>query len=333
MKIQAKATQEFLKSPDAEVFGALIFGADEGQALVHSRTVIQKILGTNYDPTSLIELDDAKLKTDPARLADECGAMSLLGGRRVVWLRNISSKSATLIGPCIGLLGRDCYLLATAGDLNARDALRSLFERHKSLAALPCYRLEGNQLAMHIRATLEAQGFRVDRNVVDTLARELGNDQMVTLSELEKLSLYADGQAQITMQDVEAVILHNDQHQIDALCQHFCDQNASEFDTLWHHLVRDGEPPIVLIRSLIRHVRKLLDMKLTMQQEGLSAEQMVQSAKVFWKQVPIMTRQLSRLRTGDLLLMLHTCNKAEAAFKSSPLPPELMAAHVLEMRM
>lgn len=332
MKLQARGIQEFLKAPDAGVAGTLVYGPDEGQALSHSCTIIQRILGSAYDPTQLTELDDATLKADPAKLADECGAISLLGGRRVVWLRGISDKHVHLIEPCIPLLGRDCYLLVTAGDLASRDKLRALFEQRKELAALPCYRLEGNQLAMHIRNTLEAEGFRADREVVDTLMRELGNDQMITKSELEKLCLYAHGQTHITLEDVTATLLTNDQHEIDALCQYYCDSNGSAFDGLWQHLVREDEQPIVLIRSLMRYVSRLLVMKLGMQQENITAEQAVENArpKIFWKQAPIMARQLKQLRLGDLLLMLHQCTQAEAGFKSTSLPPELMASHVLE---
>lgn len=334
MKIQTRSVTDFLNAPDAGVFGALVYGPDSGQALAHSRTIIQKILGSNYEPTSIIEMDDASLKSDPAKLADECGAMNLLGGRRIVWLRNISDKHVSLIESCISLLVKDCYLLVTAGDLASRDKLRGLFEQRKDLAAVACYRLEGNQLAMHIRGILEAEQFRVDRNVVDTLVRELGNDLMITKNELEKLCLYAHGKSQITLEDVEATLLHNDQHEIDALCQHYCDANAAGFDSLWQHLVRDGEQPIVLIRSISRYVGRLLEMKLSMQQQEMSAEQVVESAKpkIFWKQAPIMTRQLKRLRSGDLLLMLHQCNQAEASFKSTSLPPELIVSHVLEMR-
>lgn len=335
MKIIAKATQDFLKNPTKDVLGVLIFGADEGLALNHSRHIIHHILGKNYAPTALLELDDAGIKSDPARLADELGAMNMFGDKRMIWLRGVTEKSTDAIERAAEYFSKDCFLLATAGDLPARNKLRNLFEARKDLAALACYRLEGPALAAYIRGLIEAEGFQVDRQVVDTLARELGNDQRVTASEIEKLSLYALGQPRISMNDVEATILHNDQHQVDQLNIFYADRNMPAFDTLWHYLIQDGEQPIMLIRSLMRYISKLSEFKLQMKEMGLSPEAVIVQARpaIFWKQQEPMKRQLARLRLGDLLLMLHRLNQAEAAFKSSSIPPAMMASYVIENRL
>ena len=107
---------------------------------------------------NLIELTDSQLKEDPAKLADECGAMSLMGGSRLVWLRGISEKYAPLIEAAIPLLGPECYLLVSAGECGPRGKLRQLFEQHKELASLACYRAEGRNLSNLIREILTGHG-------------------------------------------------------------------------------------------------------------------------------------------------------------------------------
>ena len=316
MKITTKQVSAFLDNP-SQVLGCLIYGPDDGLVLRHSRHVIQHILGESYDPLSLIELSDTALKEDPAKLADECGAISLMGGKRLVWLRHVSEKHADLIEPVIPLLGSECYLLVSSGECGPRHKFRQLFEQQKQLASLACYRAEGRNLSHLIREIMEGHGQTLEPQALQFLTAELGNDAMITESELNKLSLYAQGKSTVSLQDAHDTIIHNNEHQIDPLCGHFIDGRTAAFDKLWHHLVRDGIQPIVLIRSLARYTNRLLTLKLAMHSEAMSADEAVNSARppIFWIQKDIMTRQLRKLSSRHLVYYLHLLNRAECSFK------------------
>ena len=330
MKIAAKQTQEFLNKPDTYL-AALIYGPDEGQVLSRSRQVITAILGDSYDAMNLIELNDAQLKEDEAKLADECSAMSLMGGRRLIWLRNISEKHAPLIESCAPLLGPDCYLLASAGECGPRHKIRQLFEQHKQCASMACYRAEGRNLSNMIRDNMAAHHLRIDPDALQFLTQELGNDAMITDSELEKLSLYAEGKNSVSLADAEATTIHNNDHRIDPLCQYFTEGNQQQFDALWQHLIRNGEQPIVLIRSLMRHISRLLALKLAMGEEGYSADEAVRFAKppIFWNQKDAMTRALNRLSIRHLVYYLHLLNRSEYSVKSQSSIGHITSEHIM----
>lgn len=318
MKITTKQMGEFLQRP-SQSLGVLIYGPDDGLVLRHARSIIARILGESFDPMNLIEIEDGTLKDDPAKLADECGAMSLMGGARLVWLRGISEKYASLIEPCLPLLGEECYLLVTSGECGPRHKLRQLFEQQKQLASLACYRAEGRNLSNLIREIMDGYGQKLEPAAMQFLTQELGNNAMVTESELAKLSLYAHGKSTITVEDAKAAIIHNNDHQIDPLCNYFIDGRIRDFDALWQHLMRDNVQPIVLVRSLARYTNRLLSLKLAMQNEGYSASEAVSQARppIFWSQKDGMTRQLNQLSTRHLIYHLHILNQAEAAFKTN----------------
>ena len=84
MKIEPRQVDAFLKKPDATVRGIVVYGNDDGliaeRAVALARTVCEDL----KDPFRVVDIGGDVLKADPARLADEFGAISLMGGRRVV---------------------------------------------------------------------------------------------------------------------------------------------------------------------------------------------------------------------------------------------------------
>ena len=125
--------------------------------------------------------------------------------------------------------------------------------------------------------------------------------------------------------------IHNNDHRIDPLCQYFTEGNQQQFDALWQHLIRNGEQPIVLIRSLMRHVSRLLALKLAMQEEGYSADEAVKFAKppIFWNQKDAMTRALSRLSMRRLVYYLHVLNRSEYSVKSHSSIGHATSEHIM----
>ena len=57
-------------------------------------TLAKSVVADFKDPFNYIDLTDADLKTEPARLADEAAALSFAGGERVVRLKTIGEAAA-----------------------------------------------------------------------------------------------------------------------------------------------------------------------------------------------------------------------------------------------
>jgi len=122
MKITGARQNRFLGAPPADIIGVLLFGPDRGR--VKSRgAALAKVMVPDVDPTfgsTLITADD--LTGDPAKLADEMSAMSLLGGGRLVRLRLDHERQAAAISKLIKGFDTDpsraeAKLIIEAGDM------------------------------------------------------------------------------------------------------------------------------------------------------------------------------------------------------------------------
>src|SRR5439155_20144342 len=139
MKIAPNRLADFLRRPPPEIRGVLVYGPDAGLVRERADQLTASICGDLKDPFRISELSPAILAGDPARLADEVAAMSLVGGRRVVRIRDAGEALAALLAGTLAGARGDSLIVIEAGDLPARSGLRKLCEAAANAAAVPCY--------------------------------------------------------------------------------------------------------------------------------------------------------------------------------------------------
>src|SRR5260370_20963373 len=113
--------------------GLMLYGPDAGLARWWGGAVAGSIWPDLRVPVRVADLAAAVLAGDPARLADEAAQIGLLGGRRVVRVREAGDALAPLfarfLADSVGSRGGgDTLVIAEAGDLPARSPLRRAFD-------------------------------------------------------------------------------------------------------------------------------------------------------------------------------------------------------------
>src|SRR4051812_37128436 len=156
MKYTAAQLATYLKRPDAGLRAFLVYGPDDGLVRERAEALGRSVAERLDDPFRVTTLAAAQLAGDPARLADEAAAMSLMGGRRVVQLRGAGDGLAGALGAVLNAPG-DALIVVEAGELAARSSLRRLFEAAGNAAAIACYADGPRVLDRLIRETLAEQ--------------------------------------------------------------------------------------------------------------------------------------------------------------------------------
>jgi len=322
VKLAARQIEPFIAKPDSKVFGVLLYGPDSGLARERAGRLKAWALAGNDDPFAYSEFEEPKLLEDPARLSDELGAISLMGGRRCLMIRSAGDKLTKIIESALPAFHRDMFVIVLADDLGARSSLRALFEKEPVLAAAACYKDEARDVAELVRSSLSAAGIRVDREVVEHLASQLGNDRYVTRQELEKIITYAGDSGTLSLEDARLLTDYNRDTELDEVVMAVMDKNLQQMDKALSNLLREGAVPIAYLRALQRYVNRLYAMRARVE-AGESAEMVVEGARppVFFRQKPLMIRHLNGWNTRALARALALLVEAELAVKTSDLPP------------
>ncbi|MDA0260575.1 MAG: DNA polymerase III subunit delta [Proteobacteria bacterium] len=190
MKLSGRRIDDFVRAPDDESRAALVYGPDEGLVRERALGLVKVIAEDANDPFRVVEMTSAKVEQDGAALADEAAAISMLGGRRVIRIRDATDRLSSLMGSFLEDPPGDAFIVLEAAELSARSSLRRLFETAANAAALACYADEGAVLGEFIRETLIGLGVEADHDAINFLESVCGSDRQLTRRELEKVALY-----------------------------------------------------------------------------------------------------------------------------------------------
>jgi DNA polymerase-3 subunit delta len=335
MKVQPRDAEAFLSNPPPDCRALLLYGPDEGLVRERAGKIIGTILEDPQDPFRLAELTPARLKDDPAALADEAAAIAFTGGRRIVRVRDASDPQAAIFEDFFASLPGDALIVVESGDLPARAKLRKLFESAKAGAAVACYRDEGQNLSRVIAGILRDAGLSAEPDALAYLTVNLGGDRALTRRELEKLIAYKgprdgpDG-GPITLADAQACVGDGAALTLEDLAYAVAEGDLAGMERNWGRCRQEGENPISVLRALARHLLRLLQASGAMA-AGRDAKSAMKSLRppLFWKREAAFAQQLRIWDPDRLVQALKVLLEAEQACKQGGVPAELMTSRVL----
>lgn len=255
MKIEPRQVEAFLKKPDPKIRGVVVYGNDDGLVAERAMMLAKAVCDDLKDPFRVVDIAGDALKGDPARLADEFGAMSLMGGRRVIRVRPAGEESATALENLVAAPAGDALIVIEGGNLTPRSGLRALAETEACLAALPCYMDNEAALQGLVESAARAQGLAVEPDALDWIVERLGGDRGQSRSEVDKLLLYkaGDGAKTVSLDDALAVLGDTASIGIDDVVAATFDGELVALDRALDRVFAEGGNPIQLVRALQRH--------------------------------------------------------------------------------
>jgi DNA polymerase-3 subunit delta len=204
--IRAAEADAFVARPDPARPIVLVFGPDAGLVSERVDALIKAAVDDPNDPFMLARLEGEDLAAEPSRLVEEAQTVPLFGGRRAVWVKAGSRNIAPAVEPLLALRACECRVVIEAGDLRRNAPLRTLIERAKNAAALPCYADDERARARIVDEEMRAAGLTLSPDARALLLPLLGGDRAASRNEVRKLALYARGKERVGVEDVVAVV-------------------------------------------------------------------------------------------------------------------------------
>jgi DNA polymerase-3 subunit delta len=249
-----------LKSSDVDAFIArpnpkqpvvLVYGPDAGLVRERVEALLRAFLDDLRDPFSFVQIEGDALVSEPARLVEEAHTISLFG-RRAVLVKAGSKNFAPAVEALLAAPPVDCRVLIEAGELRRNAPLRTLCERAKNAATLPCYADDERALARLIDEELRAASLTITRDARSALIAAIGGDRLASRSEIRKLVLYAHGKHQIMLEDVAAVIADASALAVDSIADAAFAGEVSEVDEQYARLRSSGTAPGTIAGAALR---------------------------------------------------------------------------------
>lgn len=215
--LRGKEIDAFLARPDAGRPIILLYGPDAGLVRERADALIASAVDDPNDPFSLVKLDGDELSAEPSRLVDEAMTVPLFGGRRAIRIRAGSRSFASGVDTLAEMPVKDCRIVIEAGELRPESPLRKACEKAKTAVAIGCYPDTERDLAKLMEDELRIANLRIAQDARGALMSFLGGDRQASRNELRKLTLYAHGKGEITLDDVMSVVADASELKLDPI--------------------------------------------------------------------------------------------------------------------
>jgi DNA polymerase III subunit delta len=215
--LRGKEIDSFLARPDPGRPIILLYGPDAGLVRERAEALLASAVDDPNDPFSLVKLDGDELSAEPSRLVDEALTVPLFGGRRAIRVRAGSRSFASGVDTLAEMSLKDCRIVIEGGDLRPESPLRKACERAKTAVAIGCYPDGERDLAKLIDDELRLANLRIAPDARASLMALLGGDRQASRNELRKLTLFAHGEGEVTLDHVMAVVADASELKLDPI--------------------------------------------------------------------------------------------------------------------
>lgn len=310
--------------------GALVFGYDESMIQEYAKKIARLIVADLKDDFCVREITTSQIKENPSLVLDELNALSLMGGRRLVWIKNATESMGSMIDDVLQQVKTNNFLLITAEALSKSASLRVVCENHPKMLAVVCYADEANDIRLLIQNTLSQNGYQITPDGISAFLESVGQSRGITLSELDKLMTYQKNDKLITADIVHQVIDNSSTFSFDSLCFAISAGHHANAIAFYNKLLESGETPVSIVRKLLNYFNKMmLGVHVLQQKKSMDEALKKVLTPAQFKLKPTMTKQLTCWHKTALSEILKQLLEAEKSTKTSGLPAELIVSRLI----
>ena len=273
----------------------------------------QAVTGQRDDPFRVAWLS----REDHPRLMEEATAIAMIGGRRVVRVRDAGDTLTALVLQVGGSPG-DSLVVLEAGPLPGRSKLRAMVEGLASGVVIPCYPEEGRVLQQAIEGALAEGDVRLEADALGWLLEHVGGDRGSTRGEVEKLLLYAEVGQRLDLTAVRACVGDLAAVSFDDAVFAATAGDVAQADVSIERTLAEGMTPVTAVRGLLAHLGRLHAAAGSIA-GGMSSADVIRSLRppVFFKRIAPFTKALALWSPRRLIQAMDEVCRVEMACKQT----------------
>ncbi len=322
--------EKYLKKPDDAVKCWIVYGANEGLVSEYVRKLTAAICPDIYDPFQVVYLDGDAVNSDPGALIGEFNAQSLMGGRRVIVVKDADNNLTKHLKGLFEEAKSDTLVVAYSLSLNKKSSLVKLGEENEAFGVIACYEDRDEDVFATAKGVFVASGITIGNEALQLLCARLSNDRKSNLSELDKLVTYLGSRKNVTPDDVRLVVSDTSSSSSDDVCYAAASGQKDKTMQAYQRLLNEGTDPAAVIRSLTYHFNRLLSCMAIMESgDTIDRAVMKLVPRIIFFRESSFKRQLGIWTRDRVFSVLELLAKCERDTRSANMPVEELVSYTL----
>jgi DNA polymerase-3 subunit delta len=245
---------------------------------------------------------------------------SLFGDKKLITIFDSSDKIFEDISDIYEKHSKDVFIIILSDVLEKKSKLRNFFEKSKKTVCIPCYLDSERDLENIATVELKKNNITLSRETINLLVTKSNSDRNNLKNEIEKIISYSLNKKKIDFGDINSLINLSGDFKSDALINECLSGDILQYKKIISELYANTLNQIFLLRILSNKVQRLLKIKKeTIGTNNLDNIINTSKPPIFWKEKPIVKKQLSIWSLDDLRKIIDQINNTELLCKKNPL--------------
>ena len=290
----------------------LIYGENEGQKKEIIQIIKKKFKGDveNYDESQILNNNEL--------FYEKIFNQSLFDKEKTIIINRCSEKIYELVENIIEKKISDIKFILNANILEKKSKLRNLFEKDKKLIVIPTYKDNSITLVEIAKKFFYNYKISISQETINLLVSRCNGDRGHLKSELDKILIYINDKKSINLEEIYKLTNLAENISINELVDTSLSKNSQKTSEILNESNYKSEDGILILRIFLQKAKRLLSLY-EKQNSNLSYDSLINDYKppIFWKDKPIVKRQLENWSKSKIKDLITNINKTEIFLKKN----------------
>ena len=290
----------------------LIYGENEGL-----KKEIINILKKNLSG-SINNFDEIQIINNKELFYEKVYNKSLFEKEKILIINRCSEKIYDVIETLLEKKISETKIILNANILEKKSKLRGLFEKSKELVIIPTYKDTSIALMEIAKKFFYNYKISISQETINLLVNRCNGDRGHLKSELDKILIYVQDKKNISLEEIFKLTNLSENFSIIELVDTSLSKNTKKTSEILNESNYKSEDGILILRTFLQKAKRLLNLY-EKHDQNLSFDSLINNhaPPIFWKDKPIIKKQLecwSKSKIKDLIMNI---NKTEIFIKKN----------------
>ena len=290
----------------------LVYGENEGLKKEIIQTLKKKF------PGNIENFEEGQIFSNNELFYEKIFNRSLFEKEKIIIVNRCSEKIYDVVEKIIDKKISDTKIIFNFNILEKRSKIRNLFEKDKELIIVPTYKDTSITLVEIAKKFFNNYKISISQETINLLVSRCNGDRGHLKTELDKILIYINDKKNINLEEIYKLTNLAENFSINELVDTSLSKNSQKISEILNESNYKLEDGILILRTFLQKAKRLLNLY-EGQTGNISFDSLINNYKppIFWKDKPIIKRQLeswSKSKIKDLILNI---NKTEIYLKKN----------------
>ena len=244
---------------------------------------------------------------------------SLFSNKKIITIYEATDKIIKKISDIYDKYPENVFLIIFSGILEKRSKLRNFFEANKKAICIPCYLDSEKDLEVIAQLELKKNNIMLSQEAINLLIEKSNSDRNNLRNEIGKIHSYSLNKKKLELTDIISLINFSGDYKSDIFINECLCGNITQYKKIISELYVNTVYQILLLRILSNKIQRLIKIK-AKENKSNNVDNLINAIKptVFWKEKPLLKKQLSIWSLNNLKKMIDEINNIELLCKKNP---------------